>query len=167
MAKGSNKNKYEIVIKIREGAGNGALASPAPSAQEREPNYAGKLSTMLASKTIDAGLKRVVSFVASNVQLVTGSSEMQQRVNVAMQIASYGSQTLSNIATAQTYAVGLGLGVGTGVAIGVALSLAQIGIDYAEKAAQLRINQIIENQRLEQIRSRAGYSFNRSRMGAE
>ena len=54
-----------------------------------------------------------------------------------------------------------------GVAIGVALSLAQIGIDYAEKAAQLRINQIIENQRLEQIRSRAGYSFNRSRMGAE
>ena len=167
MAKGSNKNKYEIVIKIREGAGNGALASPAPSAQEREPNYAGKLSTMLASKTIDAGLKRVVSFVSSNVQLVTGSSEMQQRVNVAMQIASYGSQTLNNIATAQTYAAGLGLSAGTGVAIGVTLSLAQIGIDYAEKAAQLRINQIIENQRLEQIRSRAGYSFNRSRMGAE
>ena len=47
MAKGSNKNKYEIVIKIREGAGNGALASPAPSAQEREPNYAGKHCRMI------------------------------------------------------------------------------------------------------------------------
>lgn len=167
MAKGSNKNRYEIVIKIREGAGDGALASPTPSAQEKEPNYAAKLSNMLASKTIEAGLKRVVSFAVNNVQLVTGSSEIQQKVNTAMQIANYGSQTLSNVATATTYAAGLGLSSGAGVAIGVALSLAQIGMDYAERSAQLRINQIIENRRMEQIRSRAGYGFNRSRVGSE
>lgn len=163
----SNKNKYEIVIKIKEGDASYAENLSASTGNQRVPDYAGNLSKMIVGKTLEAGLSRVLNFAVSNVQLITGSTEIQQKVNFAMQLANYGVQTMSNVATATTFATGAGLSSGAGVAIGIGISIAQIGMNYVEKKAQLTINQIIENRRMEQLRSRAGYSFNKSRMGAE
>ena len=91
--------------------------------------------------------------------MVTGKSELQQRVNFGMEFVQKGVNTYKN---AQAGALLFGTG---GAVIGIALSVIGGVIDYGFRTAQLNLERSLENRQISQTRSRAGAGFNRSREG--
>lgn len=118
-----------------------------------------KLAKYVSSQTIDVFLNNTKSIISQNIGIVTGKSELQQRVNFGLEVVQKGVNVYKN---AQAGALVFGAGGGI---IGVALSVIAGIIDYGFKMAQLDLEKSLENRQISQTRSRAGAGFNRSREG--
>lgn len=131
----------------------------------KEDNSSVKLGKYIASQTIGTFINNTKSNVASTIGLVTGRSELQERVNFGLEMAQKGTNTIKNAQAGAILATSVGLSSGIGAVIGVALSVISEGINLAFRQAQLNLAQGIEARQLDQVRTRAGASFNRSRSG--
>jgi hypothetical protein len=118
-----------------------------------------KLAKYVSSQTIDVFLNNTKSIISQNIGMVTGKSELQQRVNFGMEFVQKGVNTYKN---AQAGALLFGTG---GAVIGIALSVIGGVIDYGFRTSQLNLERSLEDRQISQTRSRAGAGFNRSREG--
>ena len=125
----------------------------------------GAIGKYVASQTIDVFLANTKSVISQNIGLVTGKSELQQRVNIGMNIIQQGVNTYKNVQAGRILFTSRGMSGGAGAVLGAALSVISYGINLAFEQGQLNIKQNLENYQIAQTRTRAGAGFNRSREG--
>lgn len=123
------------------------------------------LGKYISSQTIETFIGNTKSAISQNIGLITGKTELQQRVNFGMELAQQGVNTFKNAQAGKLVFQGLGLSGSLGVAVGAALSIISTGINLVFQQEQLNIRKSLENLQIQQTRTRAGAGFNRSREG--
>lgn len=160
---------YEINININgdiDSTSNTAGVSSGVKNKQSEQEKAQKnLGKFVASQTIQPFIQNVKTQVSQNIGLVTGNTELQTRVNNAFAIVQYGQQVYTNAQAGAVIGQGLGLGSGVGAMIGVVLSVVNTAIEVGMNKIQLDINKRLENYQIEQLKTRSGMIYNKSRMG--
>lgn len=155
----------EYVIRIKDETSQSSAAPVATQTdggdqqgqpkQKVNPNVA----SYIASKSISPMVKAITSHVTASVGIETGSRELQQKTDFAMQLVGTGMNTWSNVAAAASIFGPAGIAVGLfTTAVGL---LTQIGI----KQSQLNQQRMLEDEQLALYRSRFGLAFNGSRTG--
>lgn len=160
---------YEININI-----NGDVESPettqgvsGTSGQGSEQEKALKNFTRyISAQTIEPFIANVKQNVTQNIQIVTGNSDLQQRVNFAMETVQFGVNTFKNAAAGATIGTQLGIGGLAGGVIGLALTTLTTMMSIGFEVGRLNLQERMENYQLEQSRSRFGSAYNRSRSGS-
>lgn len=125
-----------------------------------------QLGKYIASQTIQPFIQEVKTQVTQNVQLITGSSELQNRINLGFEAVQFGVNTYKNAQTGAIITSSMGLGGGVGIALGLALTAITTAMQIAFNQLQINLQKGMENYQLEQVRSRAGIAYNKSRSGA-
>lgn len=123
------------------------------------------LGKYISSQTIETFISNTKSVISQNIGLITGKTELQQRVNFGMELAQQGVNTFKNAQAGRMIFQAAGKSGGVGAAVGAALSIISYGINLAFKQNQLNIQESLENRQIQQTMSRAGAGFNRSREG--
>lgn len=123
------------------------------------------LRKYVASQTIDVFLNNTTSFISSNIGLMTGRTELQQKVNFGMQAVQQGVNTYKNAQAGAVITSTMGMGGTIGAVVGAVASILNLAINTGFKQAQLQLQQGLENKQLQQITTRAGANVNRSREG--
>lgn len=170
-------SKYEINIYLKEGSdgtpvsndqktGSGGNVKGMSQVGTEPNNKATKaLAKYVSSQTLGVFLNNAKSTITSNVALVSGKSELQQKVDFGMQAIQFGTNTFKNAQAGAVLATSAGLSAGMGAAIGAALSVVSFAVDKLFQQVNLNLQANVENGQIAQVRSRAGAYFNRSRSG--
>ena len=134
--------------------------SPVASNKSNSARQKAFVGDYIASKSLIPMAKSVTTHVAASVSIGTGSQELQQKTNAAMQAINTGISAASNITSSIALFGGM-----TGTMVGLvttALGLVtQIGIKQAQINQQARL----EGERLALYRSRLGAMCNGNRSG--
>ena len=159
---------YEINININGDVEAGTTVqggiSRATSSSEQEKAVKA-LGKYVASQTIQPFIQNVKTQVSQNIGIVTGNTDLQQRVNFGMEAIQYGVNVYKNAQAGAVIGASLGIGAGMGAGIGLALTALNTMITIEFNRQQLQLKEQIENFQLEQVRNRQGVAFNRSRRG--
>ena len=139
--------------------------SQASSDATKQNQALSAMGKYVASQTISVFLDNVKGSISSNIGLITGKTELQERVNFGMQIVQEGVNTFNNAAAGAAVFSALGMSTGVGAVIGVALSAINYGINIAFNVRQLNIQENLENRQISQTLSRNGAGYNKSRSG--
>lgn len=172
-------DQIEINIYLKDDAGTpidndnvtgtgGDIAGMAktPGSEKKKQEKALKnLGKYVASQTIGVFIQDTKGAISQNIGLVTGKSELQERVNLGMEVVQQGVNTFKNASAGATIASAAGIGGGWGALIGVALTAIQFGINTAFKYNSLGIQENLENKQINQTLSRYGAGYNKSRSG--
>lgn len=160
---------YEIIIRNETSSGTSPIATDANvngegsvampitkkigGKQSESPNR--MVSAIVATNAIKPYIEQVANFGISQVEMSTGSPELQRKLQAVSSVAS----SVSGIVVA-------------GVTGGVGAAAAMAGMQLLQTIIQSTINQvninnqkIIENENLALARSRAGMVTNKSRGG--
>lgn len=113
------------------------------------------VSAIVASDKIKPYVQQVATFGISQIEMTTGSSELQRKMQAVSAIGS----SASGIVTA-----GIVGGIGSAATM-AAVQLLQTVIQTAINQATINNQKIIENENLQLARSRAGMVSNKSRGG--
>lgn len=160
---------YEIDININGGDFQNDILQP------DEPQAGGKdvqsdankgakaLSAFIVGQTITPFINGVKTQLSQNVGLVTGSQELQDRINFGMQMIETGSSLVTAGAGGAALASSLGMSAGIGGAIGVAFAVVSMGIQIGFRQQQINLRSDLEDRQIEHTRSRMGVGFNKSR----
>lgn len=140
------------------------LSQSAKDGEKRDKALA-SLGKYVASQTISVFLNDTKTAISQNIGLITGKTELQQRVNFGMQVMQQGVNTYRNAQAGATLFATVGLSAGLGAVVGVALSAIQFGINTAFKQQQLNIQENLENKQISQTLGRYGAGYNKSRSG--
>lgn len=158
--------KYEININL-----NGDIAEGQTEEQKREGDAAKvskatkHLGKYVAAQTIQPFIQQATNYLVSNVQLTTGSSQLQEKVNFGMQVMNMGVNAYKNAQAGATLTMAMGLGGAAGIGIGLALSAVSFGMDTMFKQAQINLRNNEESSQRAYLVNRAGTAFNMSRRG--
>ena len=161
---------YEINININgnaedlDSAQNTAGVSKSPTNKEQEKAIK-SLGKFVVAQTIQPFIQNVKTAVSQNIGIVTGSSELQQRINFAMEVAQFGLQTFQNAQAGAMIGESLGIGGKAGAVIGVVLSGISATIQAEFNRSKLLLKEDMEGYQLQQVRDRAGAAYNKSRLG--
>lgn len=158
---------YEINININgdiEAEQTGISKSTGTSNESEKAQK--QLGKYIASQTIQPFIQEVKTQVTQNVQLVTGSSELQNRINLGFEAVQFGVNTYKNAQAGAIITSSMGLGGGVGIGLGLALTAITTAMQIAFNQLQINLQKRMENYQLEQVRSRAGIAYNKSRSGA-
>lgn len=161
--------QYEIVIRNETSGqktpvatqpytnGGGSVATPITkkTTDANGNNQNGFASAIVAANVIKPYVQQAMSFGISQVEMRTGSPELQRKLSAYSQI---GSSATSIIAAG---AMGGGVGV---LAATAALALST-GIETAINAVNIQNKKTIEAENLQLAKSRAGMVSNHSRGG--
>jgi hypothetical protein len=136
--------------------GGGSVAEPVKKNNGKDGNPKNSLfSSLFASNTVKPYIQQAISFGVSQVDMNTGSSELQRKLQA---FSSVGSS--------------LGGIVSAGIVGGLPGAAAALGMQTLQTVIQTAINQvninnqkIIESENLALARSRAGMVTNKSRGG--
>lgn len=123
------------------------------------------LAKYVSSQTVDVFLANTKSAISQNIGLITGKTELQQRVNFGMTTLQQGVNTYKNAQAGRILFTSMGLSGGTGAVIGGALSVISGLINLGFRQAQIDIKRGLEDRQIKQLTARAGAGFNRSREG--
>lgn len=121
------------------------------------------LGNYIASQTIKPFINQATNYVVSNVELTTGSTQLQQKVDFAMEAVNTGISAWSNAAAGAALTTAMGLGGPIGIGIGLALTAVTKGMDIMFKQAQLDLGKQRENIQRSYLKDRMGVSFTQSR----
>lgn len=124
------------------------------------------LGNYIASQTIKPFIQQATNYVISNVELTTGSTQLQQKVDFAMQAVNTGISAWSNAAAGAALTTSMGLSGPLGIGIGLALTAVTTGMDIAFKQQQINLKSEEESRQISYLVNRAGPAFNSSRRGA-
>lgn len=132
-------------------AGQGVSQSKAENKADKGAVVAG----LVAVQQIMPYVNSAVNFGVSQIQMTTGSAELQQRAQLVSGMAS------------TAISIGLGAAVGgvPGAAISAALAALQSSITTVQRINTINLNRNIERENLDRKISRVGQSVNRSRTG--
>lgn len=157
--------KYEIIIRVPNGDGESINAPPVASEgseAKKTPQAAEKnVGRYIASQTIMPMINAATTAVSGNIATYSGSTQMQQRIDLAQKAISTVVGGYSNIAAATALAGSMSAGVG----IGLAITAVQAGINLATKAMQLQLGKVQEAEQLSLARQRYSAAYNGSRGG--
>lgn len=132
-------------------AGQGVSQSKAENKADKGAVVAG----LVAVQQIMPYVNSAVNFGVSQIQMTTGSAELQQRAQLVSGMAS------------TAISIGLGAAVGgvPGAAISAALAALQSSITFAQNSIVLNQQKVLEGENLRLKSSRVGMTVNRSRSG--
>lgn len=132
-------------------AGHGVSQSKA----ERQSDKGVVAAGLVAVQQVMPYVNSAVNFGVSQIQMTTGSAELQQRVQLVSGMAS------------TAISIGLGAAVGgvPGAAISAALAALQSSITFAQNSIILNQQKVLEGENLRLKSSRVGMTVNRSRSG--
>lgn len=135
----------------------------------KQTNKAGvQFGKYIASQTIGAFINNTRTLVTQNIGLITGRTELQERVNFGMTLAQKGANTYKNAilgSSAIENFTNSKLGAITGSVIGIVVTLMGEAINIGFKAHQLNVQENLENRQINQTLSRYGAGYNKSRSG--
>ena len=162
---------YEIDININGGDFQNDILQP------DEPQTGGKdvqsdankgakaLSAFIVGQTITPFINGVKTQLSQNVGLITGSQELQDRINFGMQMIETGSSLFSAGAGGVALASTLGMSTGAGGLLGVAFAVVNMGIQIGFRQQQIDLRSELEDRQIQHARSRMGAGYNKSRTG--
>lgn len=159
---------YEINININGDADESPKVkgmSSTSSASDKQEQAQKRLGKYIASQTIQPFIQEVKTAVSQDVGLITGNTELQERINLGFQTVQYGVNTYKNMKAGVIIGASVGLSSGAGAAIGLALTVVNTTMNILFNQLQISIKRNLENKQLQQTRTRAGAAFNRSRIG--
>ena len=158
---------YEINIYLNGDVEESATKGVSKGSGEKDSTekYQKQLTKYVASQTIQPFIQEVKSAVTQDIELITGQTELQQRVNLGFEAVQFGVNTYKNAQAGALITTGLGMGGGVGAVIGVALTALNTSMQIMFNQIQLNIKRQQENYQLQQTRSRQGIAYNRSRRG--
>jgi hypothetical protein len=132
-------------------AGQGVSQSKAENKADKGAVVAG----LVAVQQVMPYVNSAVNFGVSQIQMTTGSAELQQRAQIVTGMAS------------TAISIGLGAAVGgvPGAAISAALAALQSSITFAQNSIILNQQKVLEGENLRLKSSRVGMTVNRSRSG--
>ena len=159
---------YEINININgdvDGSQSINGMSSTSSANNETEKAQKRLAKYISSQTIQPFIHEVKSAVSQDIGLITGNSELQERVNFGFQAVQYGVNAYKNVQAGAIIGSQLGIGGGVGAIIGLAMTAISTSINLMFNQLQIDIKHKLEDYQLAQVRSRAGIAFNRSRRG--
>lgn len=139
-------------------SGTSGKASEQEKAQKQLTRY-------ISAQTIEPFIANVKQNITQNIQVVTGNTDLQQRVNFAMETVQFGVNTYKNVAAGAVIGTQLGIGGVAGGVIGLALSAINTAMNIAFEQQRLNLQERMENYQLTQSRSRFGSAYNRTREG--
>ena len=163
----ADNHTYEIIIKNDGGVTSPAAPEPAsspvatPSQAPKAPSPVERdISKYVIAKTIVPYAQQGINYITSNVGLTTGSTELQQKVD----LARTGIETIIggyvSAKAGAAMAAGFGMTAGAGAAVAVAIYAAGKVVDYGYKAARQNLEKAVEAQQLAMARTRAGIAYN-------
>lgn len=121
------------------------------------------LGKYVAAQTIEPFIQNVKTQVTQNIQIVTGNSELQQRVNFGIQAVQFGVNTYKNAQAGAVVASSVGLSAASGATLGVMLSVLSATMQIMFNQSQLNLQKRVESYQLKQLHDRQGIAYNRSR----
>lgn len=132
-------------------AGQGVSQSKAEKSNDKGMVAAG----LVAVQQVMPYVNSAVNFGVSQIQMTTGSAELQQRMQIVSGMASAG------------ISIGLGAAIGgvPGAAISAALSALQSSISFVQNSIMVGQQRQLEAENLALKKSRLGMTVNRSRTG--
>ncbi len=139
-------------------SGTSGKASEQEKAQKQLAKY-------ISAQTIEPFIANVKQNITQNIQVVTGNTDLQQRVNFAMETVQFGVNTYKNVAAGAVIGTQLGIGGVAGGVIGLALTAINTAMNIAFEQQRLNLQERMENYQLTQSRSRFGSAYNRTREG--
>ena len=162
---------YEINININADSGeisstSGVAGGGATSAKTSSGDLGSKLGKYVATQTIEPIIQKTINFVTSNVELTTGSTELQQRIDFASQSIQTGISAFKNAQAGAVITSAMGLGGGIGLGIGIALTAINTGINILFKQRQLDLQDQEKDRERSYFRTRSGMAYSQSRRGA-
>ena len=157
---------YEIVIRNETSGGNSPIATEpnvdgegsiaTPITQKSSGSKQNRLvSAIVATNTIKPYVEQIANFGISQVEMTTGSPELQRKLQAASGVAS----TLSSIT------IGGVTGGWQGAAVAAAMQLIQGILQTSLNQININNQKQIESENLSLARSRAGMISNKSRGG--
>lgn len=160
----ADNHTYEIIIRAEDGVTSAAAptaptnatptASKAPKPPERD------FSKYIVTKTLKPYAQQTLNYAVSNVGLTTGSTELQQKVELGQSAANMVIDGYTSIKAGIATAAGFGLSTGAGAAVALAIFAVGKAVDYSFKAARLNLEKAVEAERLAIARTRAGIVWN-------
>lgn len=160
---------YEINININGDAeesqmkGMSATASSVTGKDDEIAKNQKRLTKYISSQTIQPFINQVKNAVSQDVGLITGNTELQERINFGFEVVQYGVNTFKNVQSGAILGSTVGIGGGAGAVIAVALTAMNTYMNILSNQLQIDIRKNLENYQLRQTRERAGAAFNRSR----
>lgn len=160
---------YEIDININGGDfQNDILQADEPQAGSKDvqsdANKGAKaLSAFIVGQTITPFINGVKTQLSQNVGLITGSQELQDRINFGMQMIETGSSLVTAGAGGVALASSLGMSAGVGGVIGVAFAVVNMGMQIGFRQQQIDLRSDLEDRQIQHTKSRMGAGYNRSR----
>ena len=123
------------------------------------------LKTYVASQTLTVFLDNTKDLITSNIALITGKQELQQRTDFALSSFQKITNVAGNVGAGATITQAIGWGKSIGAILGVVLSGVQFGLNTYFSKQNLNLQASIENKQIQQTSSRMGASYNKSRSG--
>lgn len=162
----ATNNKYELRIKIEDAtgessqiAGGGSSVTSTSDVPKAEKSVSASLATFVATQAIKPFIQQTKNFLVNNVELMTGSTELQQRVDFDFQLLGDATTIVS------TTAAGAALGGPIGAGVGALVGIAQVAMGYFFNQQQINLQAQIEDRQINYLTNRAGPAFNMSRRG--
>jgi hypothetical protein len=164
----ADNKTYEIIIRYDPESGQAPAAQTTPSAsapvathKAAQPMSPQKdFSQYIIAKSIQPYAMQSINYQVSTVGLTTGSTELQQKVDLARS----GVETIIggyvSAKAGAAMAAGFGMSTGAGAAVAVALYAAGKVVDYCFKAAKQNLDKADEAEQLATARTRAGIAYN-------
>lgn len=160
---------YEINININgeiDGLGGSGVGQvdTTPKADDNASKQK-RLGKYIAAQTIEPAIQKSISYITSNVELMTGSIAQQQRTDAIMQGISLGTTAYTNVAGGVAMATSMGMSSVAGGVIGLAITAINIGLDILFKQAQINLKETQEDNQRTYLYTRAGIAYSQSRRG--
>lgn len=167
---------YKIVVTLD---GGGSSPGDAPTTEETKPDKkekkektkyekfqakAGKFMAGVAA--VSSAAQYMSNFKMQEINIVTGQTQLAQKIDAQRQIASSITSLANSALSGGVLASVLGISGPAGIALGIVSFAGQKVMDYAQRNHQLALKKYVEDEQLQVLRSRAGASFNRSRLGS-
>lgn len=135
--------------------GSGYLAEPVTATTATKKSNGALAGTIVAVNVIKPYVNKALSFGISQVEMQTGSAELQRKLSAYSEI---GSSALG--------VVGAGLALGPTGAVAAAVTFAaQTAIETGVNWVNINNRKVIESENMQLAKSRAGMVSNRSRGG--
>ena len=156
----------EYVIRIEDATSQGSSSPVSGASEARQTPVTREVETAkpkigadsyISSKIISPAARSVTTHITSTVGIETGSQELQQKTNLAMQTINTISSAYSNVAASTVLFGSFGVGL-VATALGVVAKV-------ATKQAQIDQEARIEGEQLALYRSRLGAAYNGNRSG--
>ena len=171
------KNEYRLIIDINDLTSVNSSGSPISNTNSSFNSTSGNTLSQgnISGQKAFNTLKRLVKFevarpylsttkqiIQNDVDTYFGSSELSQRIGMAMNV---GTTIRQSAVQGMTLSSVFGISTGAGILITGTLTLMQKSFEIMARQNEINNKQKLENEQLQILRGRAGVQFNRSRMG--